>query len=115
MADDLVVKTVILTGLNPLSPAYVATDVGGDQFPNDGKTFLHFVNGATQETTVTVNSIKACSQGFDHNAVVVVPVSTERMIGPFDRGRFNNADGEVDITYSGGVTNLTVAAISVPA
>ena len=109
----LLVKKVLLTGLNPLDPAYVAVTEGGDDVLNSGATFLHFVNGATQETTVTINSIKACSQGYDHNAVVVVPVSSERMIGLFDRGRFNDANGKLEITYAGGVTNLTVAAIEV--
>ena len=109
----LVVKKVVLTGLNPLDPAYVAATAGGDDVPNSGSLFLHFVNGATQETTVTINSIKACSQGFDHDAVVVCPVNAERMIGPFDRGRFNDASGSIDITYAGGVVNLTVAAIEV--
>ena len=112
MADDLVVKKIVLTGLDPTAVAYVSAAVGGDQFPNDGMTFLHFKNGADQETTITINSIKACSQGFDHDSVVVLPVSKERMIGPFDRGRFNNANGEVGITYAGGVTNVTVAAIN---
>ena len=109
----LVVKKVVLTGLDPLTPAYVAATSGGDDVLNSGNVFLHFVNGATQETTVTINSIKACNQGFDHNAIVVVPVSEERMIGPFDRGRFNDASGSIDITYAGGVVNLTVAAMEV--
>ena len=116
MADDLVVKNIVIAGLDPTAVAYVAADVGGDQFPNDGMTFLHFKNGPDQETTITVNSVKACSQGYDHNSVVVLPVSKDRMIGPFDRGRFNTAAGKVDITYAGGVTNVAVAAINlVPA
>jgi len=114
MAADLVVKKVVLTGLDPDTPAYVNADAGGDLCPNDGRTFLHFDNGADQETTVTIDSVKACDQGADHNAVVVVPVSVERMIGPFPRGRFNNAAGKIAITYAGGVVNLKVAAISVP-
>jgi len=114
MAADLVVKTVVLTGLDPDTPAYVAATEGGDLCPNDGRTFLHFKNGATQETTVTIDSLAACDQGADHNAVVVLPVSEDRMIGPFPRGRFNNAAGKLAITYAGGVVNLTVAAISVP-
>ena len=109
----LVVKETDLDGLNPLDPAYVACTEGGDVCPNSGHTFLHIKNEDDQESTVLVNSITACSQGFDHNVSVVVPVSSERMIGPFDRGRFNNSSGQIAITYSGGVVNLTIAAIEV--
>lgn len=110
---DLVVKKVILTGLDPKDPAYVAATEAGDLFPNSGFTFLHFINGATQETTVIIDSVTPCSQGFDHNVGGAVPVNEERMFGPFDRGRFNDANGKVKVTYTGGVTNLTVAAIEV--
>lgn len=109
----LLVKSVVLAGIDPETPAYVAADVAGDDVDNDGFTFLHFVNGATQETTVTIDSKKLCDQGTDHDAIVAVPVSEQIMIGPFDRGRFNDPSGQLNITYAGGVTNLTVAAISV--
>jgi len=108
----LVVKTTSLTGLNPLAVAYVACASGGDVAPNDGNTILHVKNLTDQESTVIVDSVVACNQGSDHNVSVVVPVSSERMIGPFPRGRFNNASAQIAITYTGGVTNLTIAAIS---
>ena len=108
----LVVKKTLLTGLNPLDPAFVACTAGGDVAPNDGNTILHVKNLTDQESTVAVDSLIACNQGSDHNVSVVVPVSSERMIGPFPRSRFNGATGTIAITYSGGVTNLTIAAIS---
>ena len=110
---DLVVKVVTLDGLDPTTPAYVTATVGGDLFPNDGFVFLHYVNGADQETTVTIDSVAKCSQGFDHNAGGAVPTNKQRMFGPFAPGRFNNPAGKVAISYAGGVTNLTVAAIRV--
>ena len=109
---DLIVKKVVLTGLNPKDPAYVACTAGGDTVLNSGYTLLHVINGHTGPWVVTINSITPCSQGFDHDAVVSVPASEERMIGLFDRGRFNDAPGKVGITYDG-VTALTIAAIEV--
>ena len=109
----LLVKEVNLDGLDIDLPAFVAVTEGGDVFPNDGFTALLFENGATQETTVIIDSVGQCSQGFDHNAGGAVPVSERRMFGPFAPSRFNNAAGNVAITYTGGVTNLTVAAIRV--
>jgi len=109
---DLVVKKVVLTGLDPNDPVYVACAAGGDAFPNSGNTFIHVKNAHTEAWVVTVDSVKACSQGYDHNSIVSVPAGEERMIGPFPRGRFNDANGKVQITYDG-VTALTIAAIEV--
>lgn len=112
MADDIIVYPTVLTGLDPDAVAFVAATGAGDLCPNDGTTFIFFENGATQEVVVTINSIKACSHGQDHNSITTVPTSKRRMIGPFDRGRFNNAAGKLEITYGGAVTNLTVKAVS---
>jgi len=110
---DLVVKKVVKTGLNPNDPIYVDCTGGGDAVYNSGRTFLHVVNGHSGAWIVTVNSITPCSQGFDHDVVVSVPAGEERMIGPFERDRFNDASQELAITYDG-VTALTIAAIEVP-
>lgn len=109
---DLVVKKVVLTGLNPNNPAYVACTAGGDAVLNSGYTFLHVVNAHTGAWVVTVDSVAPCSQNYDHDVVVSVPASGERMIGPFPRDRFNDSGGKLTITYNG-VTALTIAAIEV--
>lgn len=112
MAADIIVYNPVLTGLDIDTPAFVAATGGGDLCLNDGTTVLHFENGADQEVVVTVNSIKPCSHGQDHNSVTTVPVSERRAIGPFDPGRFNDANGKIAISYGGAVVNLTVKAIS---
>jgi hypothetical protein len=68
-------------------------------------------SGALGSINVTINSQKACDQGFDHDIVVAVPNGGERLIGPFS-DRFADASGQVLITYSG-VTSVTVAALEV--
>lgn len=113
MAADLIVYKPVLTGLDIDTPVLVNATEAGDLCPNDGTTFLLFENGATQEVVVTINSIRPCSHGKDHNSVTTVPVSERRAIGPFDRGRFNNAAGKIAITYGGAVLLLKVKAISV--
>jgi hypothetical protein len=104
------VQTVSLTGL---SASYTAAATAGDEFANDGRTFIYVMNADSAATTVTVASVTNCSYGFDHDAVVSVPAGSEIHIGPFNRSRFNAADGNVDVTYSS-VASLTLAAISVP-
>lgn len=106
----LSVQEIVLTGLEP---SYDAGAAGGDEFVNGGNTFIHVKNGHTSAQTVTVDSQAKCSQGFDHDAAVSVPASGERMIGPFAKDRFNDADGKVQISYSG-VTSLTIAVIRIP-
>jgi len=104
------VQTVSLTGL---SASFTSAATAGDEFANDGRTVLYAMNGDSASTTVTVASVTSCSYGFEHDAEVAVPAGSEIFIGPFNRARFNAADGNVDVTYSS-VADLTVAAISVP-
>jgi len=106
----LTVQKVVLGGLNP---TYAACDVGGDEVVNSGFIFLHVKNGHTSSQSVAVDSVAACNQGFDHNVSVDIPNAEERMIGPFPRGRFNDPNAKIQITYPGGVTALTIAAIEV--
>ena len=105
----LTVQQAALTGLNS---SYGAAAGGGDQFANTGKAMLHVKNGASSKT-VTVDSQTPCSQGVDHDAVVAIPAGEERMIGPFPKARFDDANGDVQITYSA-VTSVTVAVVELP-
>lgn len=106
----LTVQQLSLSGLNP---SFAAAAAGGDEFVNSGKIYLHVKNSGAGSITVTVNSQAACSQGFDHDTAVSVPSGGERLIGPFAKSRFDDANGKVQIAYSG-VTSVTVAAIELP-
>lgn len=114
MAADLIVYKPVLTGLDIDAVAFVNATEAGDLCLNaDGATVLLFENGATQEVIITVNSIKPCSHGQDHNSVCTIPVDKRRLIGPFDMGRFNDANGKIAISYGGAVLLLKVKAFSV--
>jgi hypothetical protein len=97
------------------SKAYVAADAGlTDTFPNDGRTFLHFKNTNAAARTATVNSIRPCDQGVDHNVPISIAATTgDEMAGPFDPGRFNDSSGLCSVSYDA-VAGLTVAAIRLP-
>jgi hypothetical protein len=91
---------------------YVACNAGGDEFVNDGKTFIHVKNTNAATRTVTVNSQRLCDQGFDHDQAVIIPATTgDMMIGPFPTSRFNDVNQKVQLTYSA-VTNLTIGVFS---
>lgn len=83
----------------------------GDTFANNGRTFIRVANGSGAPITVTVNSVTACNQGFDHDVAVSVAAGATKEIGPFPIDRFNNNAGVASVAYSA-VTDVTVGAIS---
>lgn len=105
----LTVTTATSSGI--LKPALVTAAVGGDQFSNNGRTYLEITNGGASPITVTVASQRACDQGTAHNVTNSVTNATTEIMGPFDPGRFNDASGMVQVTYSA-VTSVTVGAFA---
>ena len=108
----LTVKQAILTGVDP---AYEAATGGGDAFLVGKGMYLHVKNTDTSSHTVTVNSVKNCDQGADHDSVTTVPATTgERIIGPFeDVDRWGDPITKLAaITYDG-VTGMSIAAIKI--
>lgn len=91
------------TGLTPTFTAVNASDV----LTNDGNSFLRVKNGNGANCTVTIAATRECNQGFTHNMVAVVPLTTGDMtIGPFPKHRFGAAPVA---TYS--VTASVTAAL----
>ncbi|MBT9156687.1 MAG: hypothetical protein DDT37_01675 [Firmicutes bacterium] len=81
-------------------PVFVAAATAGNNFINDGRVSLEFVNGHTAAITITIDSHAACNQGFDHDLVFTVAVGTRHRTPAFEPGRYNRSDGRVYITYS---------------
>lgn len=93
------------------SKSYQTCNAGGDTVVNDGKTFLHFKNTNATPKTVTIDSVKPCSQGFDHNEAITVGATTgDEICGPFEVDRFGV---NLAVTYSPDATTLTCAPFSV--
>lgn len=105
----ITIQQMVPTGLEA---TYAAASAGGDTFANDGKTFLHVKNGDVSDKTVTIAStvIDPPAGTAAANIAVVVTAGEERMIGPLNQNGYNNANGDVAVTYSA-VTSVTVAAI----
>lgn len=107
----LTVQDTVQTGLAPVFSAVSSSDV----FTNDGRTVVEVKNGNASADTVTINSIRACNQGFDHDAGGSVPGTTgDRIYGPFDPARFNDSNGQITITHSITAT-VTCAVFRLPA
>ncbi len=100
-----------------LGTAYAAATSGGDSFANDGRTFflVKNANGSTATITITPGNATRAVPGVGvvtkSTVSVVVPATTgEAIIGPFPPAFYNDASGNVNVTYSA-VTSLTVAAV----
>lgn len=107
----LTVQDIVNTGL---APAYSSAASGGNQFVNDGKTFLHIknTNAAVRAITVTTPvTIQGLAVG-DVN--VSIPATTgDKMIGPFPTSYFNYSGALTKVDFSA-VADVTIAAIRLP-
>lgn len=103
----LAVQDVVRAGV---APTFVAA-AASNWFPNTGRTFVYVRNGSGATITVTLDSIRACEQGFDHNEIVSVPAGADRLIGPFPPERWNNTEGRVTILHSA-ITTVTVGVFN---
>jgi hypothetical protein len=107
--------TLAVTQLLPTGaaePALVAAAAGGDQFPNNGRTYLKITNGGGGPITVTIVSQRSCDQGSTHNTTNSITNGTTELMGPFPPERFADGAGMCQVTYSA-VTSVTVGAFSV--
>lgn len=108
---EFTVEKMDLTGL---SPTMNSANSGGDYFRNEGKTFIKVENSDTGSHTVTLNLQKT----FEVNGVTVsltnptvdIPAGEFRLIGPFDKDWFNDADQYTHIDYDA-VTSVTVGVV----
>jgi hypothetical protein len=88
----------------------------GDQFTNDGATFLHVKNGSGSSVTVTLTAQKTSIDDSTYgvltisDATVSVPGSGDRFFGPFPPAVFNDANGKAQISYSA-TSSVTVAVL----
>lgn len=109
-ADFTVQQIDRTTGKVPSYSAAQAPASGSNAFYNDGRTFLHVKNGsgapmtATFQTSGTVNGLAIA------DLVVTVANGSEKMVGPFEPGLFNQADGKVYVDWSL-ETSVTAAAL----
>lgn len=96
-------QQIVRTGL---ASALAAVDQpNGNQFANDGMSFLYVKNGSGSPITVTVGTPGNVDGLAIADLTVSVPATTgERMIGPFPPGIYNQSDGNVYVDYSSGTS-----------
>ena len=98
-----------------LLPTFATVAVaGGDQFLNNGHTFLYVKTTAAATNSVLVASqVSPVPKGLVAvNVTVEVSALGEKLSGFFDQGAYNDSSGYCIVSY-GTHTGITIAAISV--
>lgn len=109
----LTVRKITDAGLDEVSPAWDSAAGGGDDFPNNGNTYVAVNNGSGGAITVTV-PIGVDPHASDPlhattDSTVSLSAGQRKYIGPFDKVKYGNSVG---IEYSA-ATSVTVAAFSI--
>ena len=114
---ELTVQNLAESGL---TATYENAASGGDTADNTGgKLLLHVKNDSmgSINVTVTAQSASTTKAGYGtvtkSNVVKAVGAGAEAFIGPFAETAFNNASGDIAITYSD-ATSVTIAALRWP-
>jgi hypothetical protein len=96
-----------------ITVSFEACNVDGNFFLNDkGTCEIRVKNTDGTQKTVHIASLKYCNQGYLHPLDVIVPATTgEKSAGVFEALRFNDPDNYIQITYTEGVTGLTIAVV----
>jgi hypothetical protein len=90
--------------------SFVPADAGGDWFLNDGTVSLTII-GPVAAFSVEILNGRDCSYNSHPNYEIVIPADSIGATSPrFDPRRFNNAAGQVHITYPDAV-GIQVAAV----
>lgn len=95
-----------------LEPEFSAADVAGDTYTNQGTVYLFIANGGATPVDVTINNITPCNYGYDHDDLATIAAGATTQLGPYAANRFNNADGQVEVSYSS-VADITIAVVRV--
>jgi len=89
-------------------------DPGGDVFANDGRKLLlvEHTNGAGSDVTLSVAITKDVDGVSVGTKDITIAAGTRHLLGPFPTDIYNDADGQVSLTYSD-ATDIEVAVIDV--
>lgn len=105
----LTVQTIDLGGLAFTTSAASAS---GDTFANDGNVLFYVKNSGASSVTVTFTGQNPSNFGVTSDKQVVVGAGAAMLIGPFLKDWFNDANGNVSVSYSD-ATSVSVAALKV--
>jgi len=104
---ELTVNTI--SGVTAENMALTAAAAAGDKYAMENGVFIvaHNAHG-TDPRTITIDAVKACNQGFEHDITVTIPAG-ETWISPrISPYVYGDATGYVNITYSDAGADITI-------
>ncbi len=87
-----------------------AADVAGDTFPNTGQEYFHVANGSGVSVDATIDVVAALDGQAVADKVVTVAAGQAKIIGPFPKGVYNDANAHVKVTCNP-ITTVKVKAL----
>jgi hypothetical protein len=110
----LSVQTITRSGI---VPSLAAVSAAGDVFPNDGRTFIWITNdhGSASRTLTIVTQGTVDGLSVADRTVDITAANDRKLIGPFDPTVYNNASGQVALTYSDSGADMTIGVFRLAA
>ena len=112
MAEATLTPLVII-GSGVTQTLTAANSTSGQEFVNDGKTFLLVKNASSATVSVSIEVQETWDGGLisPTDPSYAVGDGVTKLFGPFSGELYNDSGGNVEIDYVGVVTSVSVAAI----
>lgn len=106
----LTVQTISRSGVAQTLTA--ANSTSGQEFANDGRTMLLVKNFSSDTVSVSFQYQASLDGGLvtPGNLKKAVGNGASKLFGPFPSELYNDADGNVEVDYTGVVTSVSVGA-----
>lgn len=91
---------------------FVAADVAGESFANNGRRMFRWKNTSGSPITVTLPIVTRVDGQTPASKTITVPATVGDVQTDVFPSDYNDVNGNVNVTYSG-VTNLTVAVLEI--
>ena len=118
----IAIQSIVAAGISTSYQAATSSDTIPGVATGQERLFIHAKNSNAATATITINAVQPTSAkvpGVGNVSVpaisVVIPATTgDKMIGPIPAA-YIDATGTVTLVNTGTITNLTLAAFSLPA
>jgi hypothetical protein len=117
----ITIQTVTVAGVTPSYQAATASDTIPGAVTNE-RVYIHAKNSNAATATITINPVSPLTARVPGVGVVAVPAiavtipatTGDKLIGPIPAA-YIDATGTITLANTGTITNLTIAAILLPA
>jgi len=108
----MAILNIITSSRAGVIPVYTPCAENGDEFPNTGNEILLVKNDDDAPHTVSIITPRLVDGLAVADRTVVIPAESERLIGPFPQGIYNDDNARTKLTYSD-ETGMSIAVLRV--